>query len=108
MFPCSPTDIFYHNIFDLVEQLAATAIRIILKYSTLKIQLVSQPTLVRKDVAIELHALVTSKLDYYNELCAELPLRSVWKLQMELNAAARMLTRVDYEDHITPVLVHAH
>lgn len=47
-----------------------------------------QPYLNQSDLTIEVHALVTSKLDYCNGLCVGLVLKMVRKLQIVWNAAA--------------------
>lgn len=65
-----------------------------------------QPFLDRKNLATVVHTLETSKLDYCNTLYVVLSLKAFWKLQLVLNTAARMLTRVSCRDHSTPVLLH--
>ncbi len=50
------------------------------------------------------HAFMTSRLDY----CNALPASSINKLQIEQNAAARVLTRSRKYDHITPILQSLH
>ncbi len=52
------------------------------------------------------HALMTSRLDYCNALLG--PASSINKLQIEQNAAARVLTRSRKYDHITPILQSLH
>uniref|UniRef100_A0A670II27 Reverse transcriptase domain-containing protein n=1 Tax=Podarcis muralis TaxID=64176 RepID=A0A670II27_PODMU len=54
------------------------------------------------------HALVISRLDYYNVLYVGLPLKVTWKLQLIQNAAARLVTGSGRRDHITPVLRDLH
>ncbi|XP_061477973.1 uncharacterized protein LOC133382302 [Rhineura floridana] len=75
-----------------------------------QLRLVAQlrPYLSREDLTSVVHALVTSRLDYCNALYVGLPLKTVWKLQLVQNAAARLLTRTKRSDHITPVLAHLH
>ena len=55
------------------------------------------------DLASVTHALVTSRLDYYNTLYVGLPLKSVRKLHLVQRAAARLLTGAGYGEHITPL-----
>ncbi len=47
------------------------------------------------------HAFMTSRLDYCNELLGGCPASSINKLQKVQNAAARVLTRSRKYDHIT-------
>ncbi len=54
------------------------------------------------------HALMTSRLDYCNELLGGYPASSINKLQIVQNAAARVLTRSRKYDHITPILQSLH
>ena len=59
-----------------------------------QLRLVAQlrPYLDRDSLASVVHALVTSKLDYCNALYVGLPLKTVRKLQLVQNAAARLIT----------------
>ena len=52
------------------------------------------------------HALVTSRLDYCNEL--GLAQKMVWKLQLVRKSAARLLTESRGVDHIIPILAQLH
>ena len=64
--------------------------------------------LTRESSEIAMHALLTSKLDYYNSLlyaCRKLQLK---KLHYVLNTAARIITRTRKFDHITLVLSELH
>ncbi|XP_061466651.1 uncharacterized protein LOC133377174 [Rhineura floridana] len=75
-----------------------------------QLRLVAQlrPYLDRENLATVIHALVTSRLDYCNALYVGLPLKTVRKLQLVQNAAARVLTGIKKYDHITPVLAQLH
>jgi len=50
------------------------------------------------------HAFVTSRLDYCNSLLAGASKSVTNRLQLVLNAAARLVTNTRRHDHITPVL----
>ncbi|XP_061477478.1 uncharacterized protein LOC133381914 [Rhineura floridana] len=75
-----------------------------------QLRLVAQlrPYLSKEDLSSVVHAMVTSRLDYYNALYVGLPLKTIRKLQLVQNAAARLLTRTKRSDHITPVLARLH
>ncbi len=55
-----------------------------------------------------IHAFMTSRLDYCNALLGGYSARLINKLQMILNAAARVLIRSRKYDHISPVLSTLH
>jgi hypothetical protein len=55
-----------------------------------------------------IHAFMTSRLDYCNALLGGCPARSINKLQLVQNAAARVLTRTKKYDHISPILSSLH
>ncbi|XP_062849601.1 uncharacterized protein LOC134311857, partial [Trichomycterus rosablanca] len=55
-----------------------------------------------------IHAFITSRLDYCNALLTGCSGRSINKLQLVQNAAARVLTRTKKFDHISPVLSSLH
>ena len=54
------------------------------------------------------NALVTSRLDYCNSLLRNIPLSQTAQLQRVQNNAARLITRTNKHDHITPVLKELH
>ena len=55
-----------------------------------------------------IHAFVSSRLDYCNSLLSGCPNKSLKTLQLIQNAAARVLTRTNIRDHISPVLASLH
>ena len=54
------------------------------------------------------HAFVLSRLDYCNALYTGLPKKSIERLQVIQNAAARILTNTKKRDHIPPALASLH
>ena len=66
------------------------------------------PYLDRDSLATAIHALITSRLDYYSVLYVGLLLKTVRKLQLVKNRAACLLTGTGQQDHITPVLFQLH
>jgi hypothetical protein len=54
------------------------------------------------------HAFITSRLDYCNSLFVNLPKSHLMKLQSVQNMAARVISRKQKYDHITPVLRDLH
>ena len=55
-----------------------------------------------------IHATVTSRLDFHNGLLAGASSKSLARLQVAQNNAARLLTGVNRREHITPVLQRLH
>ena len=55
-----------------------------------------------------IHALITTTLDYCNDILFNLPKNIIKILQRIQNQAARMLKRIPRRDHITPVLKDLH
>jgi len=55
-----------------------------------------------------IHALITSKLDHLNSLLYGLPEYLIKRLQTVQNSAARLLTRNNKREHITPILKELH
>ena len=64
--------------------------------------------LTQKDTETLVHAFVTSKLDNFNSLLAELPQYLLDKVQRVQNAAARLVSCTRKYDRITPVLKELH
>ena len=58
--------------------------------------------------AMAINSLATSRLDYNNALLFGVPEKSLCRLQIMQNQAARILAKVDCHEHITPVLVSLH
>ena len=54
------------------------------------------------------HALVTSRIDYCNALYVGLPLKTVRRLQLIQNRAARLVSGRATKEHITPILYNLH
>ncbi len=57
---------------------------------------------------VAVHALISSKLDYCNNLLAGLLKYEIQKYQHTMNSAARLIFRTRKCDHITPVLIDLH
>ena len=55
-----------------------------------------------------IHALFTSRLDFWNSILYNLPNKQIERLQRIQNQAARLLKRIPRRNHITPVLKELH
>ncbi|XP_061441792.1 uncharacterized protein LOC133364873 [Rhineura floridana] len=97
--------VFLDSSLSLEAQVAS-----VVRNAFYQLRLVAQlhPYLSKEDLTSVVHALVTSCLDYCNALYVGLPLKTVRKLQLVQNAAARLLTRTKRSEHITPVLASLH
>ena len=60
------------------------------------------------DLEKVIHAFITSRLDFCNGLYTCLTHKTISRLQLVQNAAARLLTKTKKHDHITPILATLH
>jgi hypothetical protein len=60
------------------------------------------------DAEKHIHAFIFSLINYGNALSGVLPAKSLQRLQLIQNSAARVLTRTKKSDHITPILAQLH
>ncbi|KAL2088052.1 hypothetical protein ACEWY4_016880 [Coilia grayii] len=67
-----------------------------------------RPFLTQPDAEKLVHAFITSRLDYCKALFTGLPKKSIEKLQLIQNSAARLLIKTGKMEHITPALAELH
>ena len=67
-----------------------------------------RPSLSDTSAETLIHAFVTSRLDYCNAVLYGVPNKSLARLQLVQNSAARILTRTKPWQHITPTLQNLH
>ncbi len=82
----------------------------VIKISFFQLRLISKikPFLSRKDLEKVIHAFIFSRLDYCNSLYYGVQYKSLDRLQLVQNSAARLLTGTRKNEHITPVLRELH
>ena len=61
-----------------------------------------------KAVKTVCQSVVISRLDYCNSVCVGLPMKSIHRLQLAHNAAARVVTKSFKFEHIPPLLRDLH
>ncbi len=85
-------------------------INAVAKISFFQLRLISKikPFLSRKDLEKVIHAFIFSRLDYCNSLYYGVQDKSLGRLQVIQNAAARLLTGTRKYEHITPILRALH
>ena len=67
-----------------------------------------KPFLSRPNLEKLIHAFITSRLDFCNSLYSGVTQKTLSRLQLVQNAAARLLTNTKKRDHITPILASLH
>ncbi len=67
-----------------------------------------KPFIYFKDFERVIHAFISMRLDYCNSLYMGINRPSLNQLQIVQNAAARLLTGLHKQEHITPVLISLH
>ena len=67
-----------------------------------------KPMLHHSDLEKIIHAFIFSRLDYCNSLLSGITQKSLFRLQLVQNAAARLLTGFNRQHHITPILASLH
>ena len=67
-----------------------------------------KPFLSKIDLEKVIHAFISSRLDFCNSLYSGLCKKSISRLQIIQNSAARLLTNTKKREHITPILAALH
>lgn len=67
-----------------------------------------RPFINQNDAEKLIHAFISSRLDYCNSLFTGLPKKTIERLQLIQNSAARLLTKTKRRKHISPVLAILH
>uniref|UniRef100_A0A803TXH6 Reverse transcriptase domain-containing protein n=1 Tax=Anolis carolinensis TaxID=28377 RepID=A0A803TXH6_ANOCA len=97
--------VFLDSSLTLDAQVLAVAAR---AFAQLKLVRQLQLYFVKSDLAMVVHALVTSMMDYCSALYVGLPLKTARKLLLVQRSAARLLTGANYKERLTSLVKELH